>query len=99
MEKRYLATIEGDGDMGRIVLMAEQEHHQDYGTRWHVVGLQPDGSEEDTEVSGEYGGGLTSVVESITITWGAEMWGLEWLPSEEELLRMLEAADGQSDNQ
>ena len=85
MEKRYLATIEGDGDAGRIILMAEQEHHQGYGTRWNIVGLLPNGTEEDTEVSGAYGGGLASAIESIEIAWGAEIWGLEWLPSADSL--------------
>ena len=82
MERKYLATIEGDGDEGRIILMAEREEHPDYGIRWHIVGLLPDGTEEDTEISGEYGGGLASAIESIESAWGAEIWGLEWLPEE-----------------
>jgi hypothetical protein len=85
MEKRYLATIKGAGDVGRIILMAEQEHHPDYGTRWHIVGLLPNGTEEDTEVSGAYGGGLASAIESIAIAWGDEIWDLEWLPSADSL--------------
>lgn len=90
MERKYLATIEGDGDVGRIILAAEREDHPDYGTRWHIVGLLPDGSEEDTEVSGAYGGGLASAIESIAIAWSAEIWGLEWLPSAEEMARICE---------
>ena len=87
MERKYLATIQGDGDVGRVVLMAEREDHPDHGTRWCIVALLPDGTEEGTEVSGEYGGGLVSAIESITSAWGAE-WGLEWLPSAEEMDRI-----------
>jgi len=79
--ERKLATIEGER-VGRITLMAEREEHPDYGIRWHIVALLPDGTEEDTEISGEYGGGLASAIESIESAWGAEIWGLEWLPKE-----------------
>lgn len=78
--KRKLATIKGDA--GPIILIAEREYHPDYGTRWHIVSLLPNGSEEDTEVSGAYEGGLASAIESIAIAWGAETWGLEWLPED-----------------
>ncbi len=93
MERKYLATIEGDGDVGRVILAAEREDHPDYGTRWQIVGLLPDGTEEGTEVSGAYGGGLASAIESIASAWGAETWGLEWLPSAEEMDRICDEND------
>ena len=78
--KRKLATIKSNTD--RIALIAEPEYHPDYGTRWHIVALLPNGSREDTEVSGAYEGGLASAIESIAIAWSAETWGLEWLPED-----------------
>lgn len=85
MERKYLATIKGDGDVGRVILTAKREDHPDYGTRWHIVGLLPDGREEDTEISGAYGGGIASAIDSIASTWGAEIWDLEWLLPAEEI--------------
>ena len=86
--RRKLATIKSNA--GRIALIAEPEYHPDYGTRWHIVALLPNGGREDTEVSGAYGGGLASAIESITSAWGAEIWDLEWLPSVEEMDRICE---------
>jgi len=74
-----LATIEGGID-GRITLVAEAEHHPDHGTRYRITALLPGGEQEDTEVSGLWGGGLASAQEAIGLAWGASpCWDLRWL--------------------
>ena len=93
MERKYLATILLGGDLGRGILVAEKQNNLDYGSRWHIIAILPDGTEEDTEISTAWGGTLVDAVKIIHDGWGrdgADVWGLEWLPSDDEMARMCE---------
>lgn len=85
MKKRvYLATVESNSTTERVTLVADLEKTE-YGYRWNIVALLPDGVEIDTGLSSMPNETLEDAVQCVAAAWGSDVSDLQWLPFDEDL--------------
>jgi predicted RNase H-like HicB family nuclease len=64
-----LGSIKGDGIEGRVKLYAEKQEN-----KYQIVGINPDGEEHDTEISGKT---IEETIQNVKTAWGDYVWDLE----------------------